>query len=175
MRPSFLSFGSLWNLEFDSQQIQVKEQELPGLFLFRNVKNRLAKFFFLDVVFVLEEKRAESFTDFIDIIFVTGGTDDVKWLGKYVALEFVIFDFLKISGHYGFLFCQYVRKVRNDFSEGIFENLSLDSEKASTIHEVKVDWDVEDIILSHEIPVKVDESVHSDEIWVLRHDGQKYT
>jgi hypothetical protein len=65
-------------LEFDSQQIQVKEQKLPGLLFFRNVKNSLAKFFFLDVVFVLEEKRAESFTDFIDIIFVTGGTDDVK-------------------------------------------------------------------------------------------------
>jgi hypothetical protein len=65
-------------LEFDSEQIQVKEQELPGLFFFRDVKNSLAKFFFLDVVFVFEEKSAEPFTDLIDIIFVTGGTDDVK-------------------------------------------------------------------------------------------------
>jgi hypothetical protein len=45
-------------LEFDSEQIQVKEQELPGLFFFRNVKYSLAKFFFLDVFFVLEKESA---------------------------------------------------------------------------------------------------------------------
>ena len=85
-------------------------------------------------------------------------------MGKDVALEFVILDFLKVPGHYGFLFCQYVRKVGDYFSEGIFENFSFNSEEASAIHEVKVNGNVENVVFSHEVPVKVDDSVHSDEV-----------
>lgn len=74
---------------------------------------------------------------------------------------FILFDLFNISRDNRRLFRQHKRQVINQLNEGIFEYFFFYSKQSTTIHEVEINRQIKDIIISHKIFMKINNPIHT--------------